>query len=417
MTLDLTHLWALAVAVLGGLAVGIERQWSGHAMGPGARFAGLRTFTMLGLVAGLSGWLWTAGLTGLSVVLLGGLGALVVLAYYAASRTDVDGTTEVAAFVVLAAGVLAGSGSTRLASGIIAITVLLLVEKKQLHAVVSKLDQAEVRAGARFAVMAAVILPLLPEGPFGPLGGIRPRLLGALVLFFSALSFVGYLAGRGGAGASGFALAGTLGGVLSSTSVTLTFARLSQEHPSTGRALASGTLGANVVLLPRVAIASALLAPGVTAALWPALVAPALIGIALALCGLRDPGQAEPIAPDRNPLQFLAALQMAGLFQLVLFAATFARAQFGDLGLYGSAVTLGLVDMDALTISMAQLAQSGTPADLAARAVLAGLIANTAVKLGMTLVIGRGRFRSLTAAGLVLMGAAMAAALAYGVSG
>ena len=89
-------------------------------------------------VAGLSGWLWTAGLTGPAVVLLAGLGALVVVAYQAASRTDVDGTTEVAAFVVLAAGVLAGAGSGRLASGIIAITVLLLVEKRQLHRLVAQ---------------------------------------------------------------------------------------------------------------------------------------------------------------------------------------------------------------------------------------------------------------------------------------
>ncbi len=413
MTFDVAHLWQLAVAVLGGLGVGIERQWSGHAAGPRARFAGVRTFTMLGLVSGLSGWLWTAGLTGPAVVLLAGLGALVVIAYYSASRSDVDGTTEVAAFVVLAAGVLAGAGSTGMASGIIAITVLLLVEKKRLHGFVSKLDRVEVRAGARFAVMAAVILPLLPEGPFGPFGGIRPRLLWTLVIFFSGLSFLGYLARRTGAGNRGFALAGTLGGVVSSTSVTLTFARLSRSHHATGRALAAGTLGANVVLLPRIAIASAVLAPALSMALWPALVLPALIGIVLFLTGLRDPGRSEPLTRDRNPLQILAAIQMAALFQVVLFVAWFARAQFGDPGLYGTAALLGLVDMDALTISMAQIARSGTAPELAARAVLVGLIANTAVKLGITLVVGRGRFRAFTATGLVLMGLALVGALVW----
>jgi uncharacterized membrane protein (DUF4010 family) len=410
MTLDAAGLLGLAIAVLGGLAVGIERQWSGHAIGPRARFAGLRTFTLLGLVAGLSGQLWVAGLTGLALVLLAGLGGLVVLAYHAASRTDVDGTTEVAAFVVLASGVLAGSGATRLASGIIAITVLLLVEKKRLHTIVSKLDRVEMRAGARFAVMAAVVLPLLPEGPFGPLGGVRPRLLWALVLFFSALSFLGYLARRTGTGGRGYALAGTIGGVVSSTSVTLTFARLSRTHADSGRALASGTLGANVVMLPRVAMASAVLAPALASSLWPALVAPAVVGAVLVVIGLRDRGRAGRISRDKNPLQIAAALQMAALFQVVLFVAMFARERFGDPGLFGSAALLGLVDMDALTVSMAQLARSGTDARLAAHAVMIGILANTAVKLGITLVVGRGAFRALTAAGLVLMAAALALA-------
>jgi hypothetical protein len=162
---DLAALTNLIVAALGGLAVGIEREWSGKATGPRARFAGIRTFTLLGIVAGLSGWLWTVGLTGPALVFLAGLGALVVIAYQAASRRDVDGTTEVSAFVVLAAGVLAGAGYDRVASAIIAVTVLLLVEKKQLHRLVRRLGVVEMRAGVRFAVMAAVILPLLPGRP------------------------------------------------------------------------------------------------------------------------------------------------------------------------------------------------------------------------------------------------------------
>lgn len=407
MPLDLPALWNIGVAVLGGLAVGIERQWSGKAHGPRARFAGMRTFTMLGLVAGLSGWLWSSGLTGPSIVLLAGVAAVVVIAYQAASRQDVDGTTEVAAFVVLAAGVLAGSGYRQVASGIIALTVFLLVEKKQLHRLVSKLDRVEMQAAARFAVMAAVILPLLPAGPYGPFGGVRPRLLWALVLFFSALSFVGYLARRSGLGSHGYALAGTLGGIISSTSVTLTFARLSRQRPTSGRALAAGTLGANVVLLPRVLIAASLLAPQLTHALWPAFVLPAAIGSALALYGLRDPGKPEPVERNQNPLQIGAALQMAALFQVVLWVSAIAKQYFGEPGLYGTAALLGLVDMDALTISMAQQTAAGTAVDLTSRAILVGMTANTLVKLSIALVIGRGLFRTLTAMGLLLIGVAL----------
>src|SRR4249920_2362862 len=101
----------LLVAALGGAAIGLERQWSGHAEGPSARFAGIRTFTMLGAVGGLSGSLWTAGITLIAAILLAGAIAIVTVAYVVRSRQDIDGTTEVAALLVLAAGILAGLGS------------------------------------------------------------------------------------------------------------------------------------------------------------------------------------------------------------------------------------------------------------------------------------------------------------------
>ena len=194
--MDTSEAVRLLIAALGGAAVGLERQWSGHAEGPAARFAGIRTFTMLGTVGGLSGWLWTADASVSAAILLAGAVAIVATAYVAGSRHDIDGTTEVAALLVLAAGVLAGMGSVRIASGIVALLTLLLVEKSRLHAMVERIDDVGLRSGVRFAVMALVILPLLPTGPYGPLGGIRPRELWALVLFFTGLSFAGYLARR-----------------------------------------------------------------------------------------------------------------------------------------------------------------------------------------------------------------------------
>ena len=405
-------LWNLAIALLGGIAVGIERQWSGKADGPRARFAGLRTFTLLGLVAGLSGWLWISGLTGPSLVLLGGAAALVVIAYQAASKHDIDGTTEVAALVVLAAGVLAGSGRTTIASAIIAVTLLLLVEKRQLHGLVSKLDLVEVRAGARFAVMAAVILPLLPEGPFGPYGGVRPRQLWALVLFFSGLSFIGYLARRAAGPRAGYAVAGTLGGIVSSTSVTLTFSRLSAAHPSLGRSIAAGVMGANVMLFPRVLIAATALAPAVALRLWPMFVAPVLAGAVLFWLGVRSGGRTAAPETDKNPLQLVAALQMAVIFQIVLFGVALATTRFGQQGLLGSAALLGLTDVDALTMSMSRMATSGeAPVHEVARAIALGVLVNTLVKFALALVLGRGTYRPFAAGGLLLMAALLGGGL------
>ncbi|MEO8482512.1 MAG: MgtC/SapB family protein [Acidobacteriota bacterium] len=413
-TFDATAFAHVSVAALGGLAIGVEREWSGHAAGPLARFAGVRTFTLLGLVAGLCGWLWTAGLTGLSLVLMAGVGALVVVAYLSASRTDIDGTTEVAAFVVLAAGLLSGLGLIRVASGCIAITLLLLVEKRSLHGWVSRVDLAEMRAGARFAVMAAVILPLLPAGPFGPSDTIRPRVLWALVLLFSGLSFVGYVARRAVGAERGYALAGILGGLLSSTSVTMTFSRLSRIRPHDAVALAAGTLGANAVLFPRVLLATAVLALPLTSALWPAFVVPACIAVGLTVRQLRKssaPAQVPRATDEENPLQVTAALQMAALFQVVLFVVAFATRWFGQAGIYGSAAVLGLVDMDALTISMANIVGSGTPPLMGARAIVIGATANTIVKLTMAAVVGRGHFRTLTVAGLAAIALALSLAL------
>jgi uncharacterized membrane protein (DUF4010 family) len=408
VSFDSTAFWNLAIAILGGLAVGIEREWSGHAIGPRSRFAGLRTFTLLGLVAGLCGWLWVAGLEGPAVVFLAGLGALVVVAYFSASRSDVDGTTEVAAFVVLAAGLLAGAGLRTVASAIIALTVLLLFEKKGLHRLVSKLDRVELQAGARFAVMAAVILPLLPEGPYGPFGGIKPRQLWMLVLLFTAINFAGYIARRIVGKETGYALAGTLGGVVSSTSTTLALARLSRTKKSAGISLASGALGASVVLFPRVLIACSILEPALARAIWPAFVAPVIVGAALVIYGLRESHEAAGLEKDKNPLQFRAALQMGLLFQIVLFAMTF-MSKFGSSGLFPSAAVLGLTDVDALTVSMARLTTSGTAALVAAQALTIGITANTFVKLTIALVVGRGPFRLRAAAGLAVMAAVLGA--------
>ena len=410
LSFDTAAFWNIAIALLGGLAVGIERQWSGHALGPRARFAGIRTFTLLGLVAGLSGWLWMAGLQGPAIVFLAGLGALVVVAYLSASRTDVDGTTEVAAFVVLAAGLLAGAGLRTVASAIVAITVLLLFEKKGLHRLVGKLDRVELQAGARFAVMAAVILPLLPEGPFGPAGGLKPRQLWMLVLLFSGISFVGYIARRAVGRAHGYALAGTLGGLVSSTSTTLALSRLSRERKTAGISMAAGALGASVVLFPRVLIAAAVLSPALARAVWPMFVAPVVIGAALVIYGLRHSEDAKAFDKDQNPLQFRAALQMALLFQAVLFLMIF-MSRFGSHGLFPSSAVLGLTDVDALTVSMSRLATTGTAADIAAKALTIGILSNTLVKMGIAVAIGRGSFRLLAAVGLGVMALVLGAAV------
>jgi uncharacterized membrane protein (DUF4010 family) len=394
----------LLIAALGGAAVGLERQWSGHAVGPDARFAGIRTFTMLGAVGGLSGWLWTTGVTVPAAILFAGAVMIVVAAYVAGSRHDIDGTTEVAALVVLAAGVLAGVGSIRLASGITALATLLLVEKSTLHAFVQRIDDVGLRSGVRFAVMALVILPLLPEGPYGPLGGIRPREIWALVLFFSGLSFAGYVARRVVGPGHGYLVTGLLGGLVSSTMVTFTFARISRTDRPSAPTLAFGAVAANAMLYPRVLVATAILNAAVVPPLVPYLAPPALVAALVAVAGTRR--SLAEVPPDeslRNPLQLSAALQMALVFQAVLMAVYLAREAWGQSGVFTSAAVLGLTDVDALTVSMTRgVAQTVSPG-VAATAIAVGVAANTAMKLALAVSLGSRRFQAIAGGTLALM--------------
>lgn len=407
MSVNTELLIALAIGALCGAAVGMERQRSGHADGDDAHFGGLRTFTLLGLLGGIAGWFSIHDGVIFAAVLLGGAAALVVAAYAAASRRDIDGTTEVAALVVLAAGLLAGIGQRMAASGIAAISVLLLAEKTRLHGMVRVIDDQGFRAGVRFAVMALVILPLLPEGPLESLGGIRPRALWLLVLLFSGLSFAGYVARAIVGERRGVAITGWIGGLVSSTFVTLTFARISRERPEEGRALAAGVLGACAMLFPRVAIAVAFLHAPMLPSLLPLLVAPFLVGAGAAMLAARDrTSVASPTERPENPLRIRAALQMALLFQLVSFVIAYAERRFGQAGLTASAIVTGLTDVDALTASIATRVAAGTPAMSGAIAIAAGIAANTVLKLALATTIGRGRFWPAAAAGLGLMASA-----------
>lgn len=400
----------LAVAALAGLAVGTEREWSGHASGPDARFAGVRTFLLLGLLGGIAGWWALEGMQILSVALLLAGGALTVVAYSIAARRtphSIDGTTEVAALLVLAIGATAGLGYMAMASGVAAVIVLALAEKTRIHSLLAKMDEVELRAGLQFAAMALVILPILPQGTFGPWGGIRPRGLWMIVVIFSGINFLGYLARRVVGAARGYGVTGLIGGVISSTAVTLNFSRASRVDARIGSSLAIGVVGACTVLLPRIAITSFVLNPPVGRALVPYLLPGLVAGAIIVAIALRRPtGAAPPPDGERNPLGFGSAIQMALLFQVALTASTIAAQYWGGRGVISSAVVLGLTDMDALTVAMNHLASSPETVGLAAKAIAIGVLTNTVFKAAVATVIGTGRFRWLALAGFGVLAAA-----------
>jgi uncharacterized membrane protein (DUF4010 family) len=393
------ELTGVLVAVLGGAAIGIERQWSGHAEGPTAHFAGVRTFAMLGAIAGLAGWLSNAAPV-IAATLVAGAVGLTVAAYVASSRRDVDGTTEVAAVLLIAAGVLSGMGRFRLASGIIASEVLLLVEKSRLHSLVRRIDDGELRAGVRFAVMALVILPLLPEGPYGPYAAVQPRQIWLLVLFFSGLSFVGHVLQRNIGASRGYLVTGALGGIISSTNVTFTFARASRREAADAPAIAAGAIAANVVLYLRVCAAIAVLNVSLLPLVITYLLPPGLVvAAALAISARRSDAPASSWQPLRNPLQVVVALQMAALFQGVLIVVRAAQATWGTSGILTTAAILGLTDVDALSLSMARGVAS---LETAALAIAVGVLANTVLKAAVATIFGARQFALRVAGALVV---------------
>jgi uncharacterized membrane protein (DUF4010 family) len=411
LTFDLEIAGRLGVAALAGLAVGIEREWSGHASGPEARFAGARTFLLLGTLGGIAGWLVAGNLLILGAVLLAGAMALTVAAYVAAARPGgpaVDGTTEVAALTVLALGTVAGLGFPLVTSASAAIMVLALIEKTRIHQFIRRIGQREISAALQFAVLALVILPLLPAGPYGPYDSIRPRALWTVVLLFSGLNFLGYLA-RSAVGAThGLGLTGLFGGLISSTAVTWSFSRQSRREPALSQGLARGVLAACTVLLLRVPVLTTILHAPVTGALGRYLIPPLVVGAAFVVLAVMHPApDPERVEEPHSPLRLWSSLKMAVAFQIVLTAIPYVQHLWGTPGVLTSAALLGLTDMDALTLSMCRLATNGGDAALAAEAIAVGMLSNTLLKLGLALALGSTPFRRWVVPGLAGLALAM----------
>jgi uncharacterized membrane protein (DUF4010 family) len=416
MQVDSTVATGLAVAGLAGLAVGIEREWSGHATGPTARFAGVRTFLLLGLLGGLAGWLIAGDLVAPGVLLLASGSLLTVAGYVMTARRggdQVSATTEVAALVVLGLGAISTLGFPLVTSAVASVMVLALAEKTRIHSAIERLGERELKAAFQFAVLAVVILPLLPAGPFGPYDSIRPRAIWTVVLLFSGLNFAGYLISRWLGTSRGYGLTGLLGGLVSSTAVTFQFARRSRDAPNLGRPLALGVVGACTVLVPRVEVLATALQPQVALALIPYLVPVLLTGAAVVLVLYLRQGkksQRDEAEPAQNPLALGNAIRLALVLQAVLLLVAWVGHQWGAKGVLASAALLGFADVDALLYSMTRLGGAESAA-LGAKAIAIGILSNTVLKLAFVLFMGRGEFRKFAGLGLVALGVASAVGL------
>lgn len=392
--LDLAVAWNFATALLIGALVGIERERHKQRH-ENHEIAGLRTFMLLALLGALSGWIglalrtpWVlpAGLLGVTL--------LVAAGYVLAARGDAEGlglTTEVAAVCTFLLGALATLGQRELAVGIGVAVAAVLAYKQPLHGFVGRLDGDDVYAVLRLLVATFIVLPILPDRPLDPWQALNPRSLWLLVLLISGLSLVGYVLTRLLGAHRGIPLTGLTGGLVSSTAVTLSFARQSREplYAAAGAAIVGGILLAWTVSFVRILVEVLVVNRALLPALLPAIAAMTAACGAFALWHLRRAGHGVEAGdvPLRNPFSLTAAIKFAALFAVVLLLVKLVQAYAPESGLYFVAALAGTTDVDAITLSMAQYARSGNPS-VAAHAITIAALSNTLVKAGMVAALG-----------------------------
>lgn len=404
LTPELRPLGAFLTSMALGLLIGLERERS-----PAAK-AGLRTFTLVALAGTLGAML--AEQTGAPWVLGAGLiilGGMMVATYFKQPQEADPGTTTVAAIVVCyGLGAIVWYGHVQLAVALAVTTAVLLYFKAELRGVTQHLTRQDLVSILQFAVLSLVILPVLPDRGYGPYAALNPHQIWWMVVLVSGLSLAGYAALRVAGERHGAMLTGLFGGVASSTATTLTFARHGRR-PELGSVAALVILTANWVVLVRLSLLVAVLAPALLPQAAQILGLAALAGLPLLYLRWRRLERGEiPALALGNPTEIRAALGFGALYAAVLFAAAWLSDWVGRQGVYGVALVSGLTDVDAITLSSLRLFGLGTlSGGEALTAILLALLANIAFKTGLTLAIGGGglALRTLPGFAAVALGA------------
>lgn len=405
----------LGVALAIGLLVGLERGWSQRGHEDHRRAAGFRTFALSGLLGGVAA-LISASTGGVVLGLIFVAYAGVFAAFHwleATADQDVSVTSVIAGLLTFLLGALAVLGDIGVSvAGAVAMTALLAF-REQLHRWVKTLTWAEISSVLILLAMTFLLLPLLPNRTIDPWGAINPYEVWLLTILIAAVSFVGYVAVKIFGDRMGILLAAAFGGLASSTATTLALARMSKERPESGRLLSAGILLAGVVMMARVAGITLLLnAPLASQTIGPMAAAGAVLGLCAILLTLGHGGPTDPLTTTRNPLAIDTALKLGAVIVAVMLAAGYLRTVLGSAGVVLVAAVSGIVDADALTISMAHMGGNGVELRVAAQAILVGVAVNTVTKAVLAFSVGdRGLGLTVAAASLAALAAGLGVAL------
>lgn len=367
--------------------IGIERGFTLRREREGTRVAGVRTFSLLGLIAGLAGLFGSKGQQIAAGALVLGAAGVIVIGYW--RRPDLkdrpDATTPVAALATLGLGFMAGFGQAGLAIAGGTVVTLVLALKQEAHSFIDRLDEDDVKALARYAVIAGAVLPFLPNGHYGPLGAWNPQKLWLVVVLVTGFSFLGYVANCIFGERHGTIATALIGGAYSSTAVTQSLAqRLGSEQRAgaepAGIALASAVMYLRVLVLIGV-LATRVLAPFAIITL-PAL----LVAWASGLWLYRRAPKADAPSPPGNPIAIVPALGFLCFVAFAAVAAKWAAGRFGEQGIALLLLIVGSTDVDTATITLGGLPPQAISPLLAGIAIAGTIIVNMAVKIGITLV-------------------------------
>ena len=372
--------------------IGIERGFDLRALQSGTRIAGVRTFTLVALASGIAGLVAAQGFGVVAAAIVAGAAAILAVGY--AHRPGLaerpDATTPVAAMVTLGLGFLAGIGNPALAIAAATITTLLLSLKREAHGLLDRLDQEDVKALAQYAVIAGAVLPFLPNGQYGPLGAWNPQHLWLVAVIVTGFSFLGYVANRLFGERHGTIATAVIGGLYSSTAVTQSLSQRLGRVKEAG-AEPAGIALASAVMYVRVLALVAILATRI-AIPFAIITAPAILvgGIAGWWLYRKSPRSDAPNAPG-NPIALLPALGFVVFVAAMAVVVTWAEGRFGQQGLALLLLISGSANVDVALVTAGNLPPQAISAELAAIALAGTIVANMAVKIGVTLVYARGK--------------------------
>ncbi|MBM3293419.1 MAG: MgtC/SapB family protein [Candidatus Aminicenantes bacterium] len=380
--------YRFGAALFIGMLIGLQRERSYDDAGKPERntAAGLRTFSLLGL-AGCGGayvsdllhspWPFVA----LFLV----LGMFTTAAYVFTAKTGELGlTTEVAVVITVLAGALCYGNELALAVALGVATAALLSFKIELHGFVERLKREDIVAALKFALITAIVLPVLPNRGFWgpPFDVVNPHKIWLMVVLISGIGFSGYVLFKLVGPRRGIILTGLLGGLVSSTATTLSFVQRSKTAGHPAKPFAQAIVISWAVMFVRMMVWTAVVHPPLLRQLWPALSAGALAGLAYGFfLHLAPRPKAGSEMEVKNPFELRPAITFGLVYAVILLGARAAKLYFGDMGVYVSSLASGLADVDAITLSMTEMSRAGNLVlEVAERAIVLAAVSNTAVK-------------------------------------
>ena len=390
-----SDLYPFLISILIGALIGTERERD--LLEKKKRgVAGLRTFILVALLGTLSAHL--ASLYGGTFMMVAFAGfALMVAVGYGVSVTNLgrlDFTSEVAAVVAFILGALCHSPETMMLAIALAILVtVILAIKKTAHRYVEIIREEELLDTLKMGTIALVILPLLPNTTIGPFEVLNPRNIWLMVVLVSLIGYVGYAMIRIFGTEKGLSITGALGGLVSSTAVATTMAAEARAHREVIPSAVFATTIASCTMFPRILLEVFVVNKSLFFPLLLPMVSMTVVGVVMAFLLFRKRETIETDVALSDPFKLSPALKFGAFFALVLLLSKMANIYFGQAGTYAASLVAGLADVDAITLSLATLAEnSQVEGGVAVAAIPLAAMTNTLVKLSITFILGTREF-------------------------